>query len=251
VRCTPSVTEPSKLLKVAARIGVADSERYLKKNRQMMGHVITPDPSVPMRSSWRSLARSPIPWPTSVGCTSSCCTLKRVLQGESLPFVARREEVVNSSTRYLSYGSGLSGLCLAVVLAMRLVRFTCVTVFLSFAAAPAQAQDCAGPAAPALPRAEAPRAAEAARYLEILHAAQTRGHVEKGRYLPLHELRDLPPLPVGFVPKVVADQWSYVVSVKDLFDSCGAAMFSDERGVVYRAHPRLTTDTREAIERGE
>ena len=41
MRRTPSVTEPSKLMKVAARIGVADSERYLKKNRQMMGHLIT------------------------------------------------------------------------------------------------------------------------------------------------------------------------------------------------------------------
>ena len=29
-------------MKVAARIGVADSERYLKKNRQMMGHLINP-----------------------------------------------------------------------------------------------------------------------------------------------------------------------------------------------------------------
>lgn len=38
----PGVTELSKLLTIAARIGVADSARYLKKNRQMLGHLIRP-----------------------------------------------------------------------------------------------------------------------------------------------------------------------------------------------------------------
>jgi len=38
----PGVTELSKLMKIAARIGVADSARYLKKNRQMVGHLINP-----------------------------------------------------------------------------------------------------------------------------------------------------------------------------------------------------------------
>ncbi|HET9270832.1 MAG TPA: hypothetical protein VFO31_21790, partial [Vicinamibacterales bacterium] len=38
----PGVTELSKLMTVAARIGVADSARYLKKNRQMMGHLMNP-----------------------------------------------------------------------------------------------------------------------------------------------------------------------------------------------------------------
>jgi methylenetetrahydrofolate reductase (NADPH) len=38
----PGVTELSKLLTIAARIGVADSARYLKKNRQMVGHLMTP-----------------------------------------------------------------------------------------------------------------------------------------------------------------------------------------------------------------
>jgi methylenetetrahydrofolate reductase (NADPH) len=38
----PGVTELSKLMTIAARIGVADSARYLKKNRQMVGHLINP-----------------------------------------------------------------------------------------------------------------------------------------------------------------------------------------------------------------
>jgi methylenetetrahydrofolate reductase (NADH) len=39
---TPGVTEITKLMTVAARIGVADSARYLKKNRSMIGHLIKP-----------------------------------------------------------------------------------------------------------------------------------------------------------------------------------------------------------------
>ena len=38
----PGVTELSKLMTIATRIGVADSARYLKKNRQMVGHLINP-----------------------------------------------------------------------------------------------------------------------------------------------------------------------------------------------------------------
>ena len=38
----PGVTDLSKLMTIAARIGVADSARYLKKNRQMVGHLINP-----------------------------------------------------------------------------------------------------------------------------------------------------------------------------------------------------------------
>jgi methylenetetrahydrofolate reductase (NADPH) len=39
---TPGVTEITKLMTVAARIGVADSARYLRKNRSMIGHLIKP-----------------------------------------------------------------------------------------------------------------------------------------------------------------------------------------------------------------
>jgi methylenetetrahydrofolate reductase (NADPH) len=39
---TPGVAELTKLMTISARIGVADSARYLKKNRAMVGHLLTP-----------------------------------------------------------------------------------------------------------------------------------------------------------------------------------------------------------------
>jgi methylenetetrahydrofolate reductase (NADPH) len=39
---TPGVAELRKLMAISARIGVADSARYLKKNRKMVGHLLSP-----------------------------------------------------------------------------------------------------------------------------------------------------------------------------------------------------------------
>jgi methylenetetrahydrofolate reductase (NADPH) len=39
---TPGVAELSKLMTISARIGIADSARYLKKNRKMVGSLLTP-----------------------------------------------------------------------------------------------------------------------------------------------------------------------------------------------------------------
>jgi methylenetetrahydrofolate reductase (NADPH) len=39
---TPGVAELRKLMTISTRIGVADSARYLKKNRKMVGHLLSP-----------------------------------------------------------------------------------------------------------------------------------------------------------------------------------------------------------------
>ena len=39
---TPGVADITKLMTISARIGVADSARYLKKNKRMVGHLLTP-----------------------------------------------------------------------------------------------------------------------------------------------------------------------------------------------------------------
>ena len=43
------VTQRAKLMNIAARIGVADSARYLKKNRRMLGYLMKPGPVTPDR----------------------------------------------------------------------------------------------------------------------------------------------------------------------------------------------------------
>jgi methylenetetrahydrofolate reductase (NADPH) len=37
----PGVAELAKLMTISARIGIADSARYLKKNKKMVGHLMT------------------------------------------------------------------------------------------------------------------------------------------------------------------------------------------------------------------
>ncbi len=39
---TPGVAEITKLMTIATRIGIADSARYLKKNRKLVGHLLSP-----------------------------------------------------------------------------------------------------------------------------------------------------------------------------------------------------------------
>ena len=78
----------------------------------------------------------------------------------------------------------------------------------------------------------------AVRYLERLHAAELQSQTERGRFVPLHELSGLGSPPVGFVPRLVLDQWSYLVRLIDVFDPCGFALFLDDQGVIYEAHPQ-------------
>jgi methylenetetrahydrofolate reductase (NADPH) len=39
---TPGVADLTKLMTISAKIGIADSARYLKKNKRMVGHLLTP-----------------------------------------------------------------------------------------------------------------------------------------------------------------------------------------------------------------
>ena len=36
---------------------------------------------------------------------------------------------------------------------------------------------------------------------------------------------------------VAVDRWSYIISLKNLFDSCGFTLFTDEHRVIYESHP--------------
>jgi hypothetical protein len=82
----------------------------------------------------------------------------------------------------------------------------------------------------------------AARFVAQVNATQALSQRERGTYAPLQAHGDIP---VGFVPRLVFDRWSYVLSLKDLFDPCGFTLFSDERGVVYDGYPRVPTARRQ------
>jgi hypothetical protein len=85
--------------------------------------------------------------------------------------------------------------------------------------------------------AERTRRDDAVGYLVSINAAQTRSQQSDGRYLSLTEIGSARTVPLGFVPRLVVDRWSYIISLKDLFDSCGFTLFTDEHGVIYQSHP--------------
>jgi hypothetical protein len=121
------------------------------------------------------------------------------------------------------------------------IRWLFVLSLLAVGPTPASSQDCDPGGGTRVQDVQDRQRREAAvKYLKGLHLAQVRAQSDTGRFAALYELRNLPALPVGFVPKLLADQYSYVVSVKDLFDSCGVALFIDDRGVVYVGKPWAT-----------
>jgi len=81
------------------------------------------------------------------------------------------------------------------------------------------------------------RRESAMRFVKELQVNEGRFQSESGRYGSLTEIRGTALAPTGFVPRVVYDQWGYVVSVKDALDPCGFALFGDENGVVYEGRP--------------
>ncbi len=88
----PGVADLTKLVTIAARIGVADSARYLKKNRNLIGQVVKgrfgPDGLL------RELAPpSRIPRPTSQPSTSSRSTRSRAPLPGSAACLARSARV--------------------------------------------------------------------------------------------------------------------------------------------------------------
>jgi hypothetical protein len=115
---------------------------------------------------------------------------------------------------------------------MNLVQSIATVPLLVLVASSASAQDCRAKAGEAYSQ---QRRDAAVRYLIVLHAAEVRSQLETGRFAPLNDLRGLVSAPVGFVPRLVLDQWSYVVRLTDVFDPCGFALFLDDHGIIYEA----------------
>ena len=58
------------------------------------------------------------------------------------------------------------------------------------------------------------------------------------RYMPLTELRNLPPTPSGFQVRLYTDGAGYVLSIKDTLDPCRYGIFSDESAFLYERTPQ-------------
>lgn len=114
--------------------------------------------------------------------------------------------------------------------------YVLISILVMLTASPAVAQPCPGGLAESAE--EQNRRDAGVRYLAAINAAEARAQKETGKYSPLNELSELPTAPVGFIPRLLFDQWSYLISLKDYFDPCGVALFSDERGIIYEGQPR-------------
>ena len=120
---------------------------------------------------------------------------------------------------------------------MSMARAPAVVLLLSFisaGAAHAQQQCLHGTNESA---SERERREAALAFVDRVNAAERAAHDEQGTYVPLAEAVSVSGVPLGFVPRLTFDRWSYAVSLKDLFDPCGFALFSDQDGRIYEARP--------------
>ena len=117
------------------------------------------------------------------------------------------------------------------------------TVLLSGAAMPAWAQDCLHVQNETAE--DRTRREQALQFARRLNAAQ---HMmlpspQGPRYRQPDELRNLPPVPLGFQLQFHTDGRTYSFSLKDMRDNCRFAVFSDQDGLVYAATPQQPSPT--------
>jgi hypothetical protein len=108
-------------------------------------------------------------------------------------------------------------------------------LLVSLASGGVHAQECVPGASPSA--AQLARRQAAVRFTREIISAEARSYAERGRYAPLADLTAAAAAPVGFVPRITVGEWSYVLSVQDLFDPCGFSLFSDQEGRIYEARP--------------
>jgi hypothetical protein len=74
-------------------------------------------------------------------------------------------------------------------------------------------------------------------FVADVNGAHSQWHRETGKYASLGELRQSYGAPFGFVPGLVVDQFGYALKVTDALDPSSFSFFSDERGIIFEAHP--------------
>lgn len=112
--------------------------------------------------------------------------------------------------------------------------YLAAVLLLAYAQAAAAQQCLHGPDESA---SERRRREEALQFVVRVNAAQMAALQAQGAYVALADAVPAGEVPLGFVPRLTVDRWSYAISVKDLFDPCGFAVFSDQDGRVYEGRP--------------
>ena len=87
-------------------------------------------------------------------------------------------------------------------------------------------------------QADKSRRDQAVALAKAIHQAQGAVAERTRRYVPLTQLRNLPPPPRHFDVRLYTDGTGYVVSIKDTLDPCKFGIFSDESGYVYENTPK-------------
>jgi hypothetical protein len=103
------------------------------------------------------------------------------------------------------------------------------------AAAIAQAPRCLQDASDAAQ--QRTRREAAVRYLQHVNMAQASSWQERRTYVPLAVAVGSHSIPFGFIARLIFDQWSYIITLKDVLSPCGASFFSDQDQVIYEAQP--------------
>jgi hypothetical protein len=116
------------------------------------------------------------------------------------------------------------------------------------AAAIAQAPRCLQDASDAAQ--QRTRREAAVRYLQQVNMAQASSWQERRTYVPLAVAVGSHSIPFGFIARLIFDQWSYIITLKDVLSPCGASFFSDQDQVIYEAQPLggEGTETRDSRE---
>ena len=81
------------------------------------------------------------------------------------------------------------------------------------------------------------RVSAAIAFIREVSEAQARIYRQRDTYVALSDAVSVARVPVGFVPRLRFDRWSYGIMLKDSLDSCGFALFSDQEGVIYEGQP--------------
>jgi len=82
------------------------------------------------------------------------------------------------------------------------------------------------------------RREQALRFAQLVNRAEHPSFGPRlSPYLPLDQLRNLPPTPSGFQVQLDTDGRTYTFSLKDTLDLCRFAIFSDQDSRIYQAVP--------------